>query len=127
MKPIKVAIESPFKGDEKKNEEFCRNICRYAVLNGFNPFAMHIFFTQFLKDSVKEERHLGITCGLDWTDHADEVWFCLRTEDEISEGMLLAIKRNKELISTGKIRTLKFLIFSQEGERQGEWVPRTES
>jgi|GEM_PF-6245954 len=122
IKP-KVAVESPFRGDEERNKQFCRNICRYAVLNGYNPFAMHLFFTQFLDDSKDEERGLGIECGLAWTDHADEIWFCLRSEDKISPGMVKAIERDKELLKKGQIRDLKFLLFTQEGKPVGEWTP----
>ena len=121
----KVAIESPFRGDEARNIEFCRNVCRYAVLNGFNPYAMHLFFTQFLDDSKAQERELGIKCGLAWTDDADEVWFCLRPGDEPSPGMIKAVARD-ELAKDKKVRILKFLQFTQEGELVGKWQPPAE-
>jgi hypothetical protein len=122
----KVDIESPFRGDETRNVEFCKNICRYAVLNGFNPYAMHLFFTQFLDDSKEHERDLGIKCGLAWTDHSDEIWFCLRPGDEPSSGMMKAVARDRELVKDGKVRILKFLQFTQEGELVGKWQPRAE-
>ncbi len=117
-----IAIESPFAGDVARNIEFCKNICRYAVLHGFNPYAMHLFFPQFLDDLSKEERFLGITCGLAWTDHAKEVWFCLRKEDKISPGMFKAIERNTELVQQGKGRVIRYLLFSQEGELVGSII-----
>jgi len=116
----KVAIESPYKGDVTKNTEFCQNVCKWAILNGLNPFAMHLFFTLFLNDSVELERNLGINCGLGWTDLADEVWFCLRPDDKISSGMTLAIERNKKVVKNGKIRKARFLLFLQEGYPLGQ-------
>jgi len=111
----KVAIESPYKGDVERNIEFCQNICKFAVQNGYNPFAMHLFYPQFLDDKITQERNLGIQCGLGWTDHANEVWFCLREEDKISQGMLRAIERNTELEKSEKFRKLRYLLFTQEG------------
>ncbi len=82
---------------------------------------MHIFFTQFLDDTIAHERSLGIECGLDWTDHSDEIWFCLRPGETASLGMRRAIERDQELVRAGKVRALKFLLFTQEGEPAGTW------
>lgn len=84
---------------------------------------MLIFYTQFLDDGKPHERELGISCGLQWTDFADEIWFCLRRTDSPSSGMLRAIERNQQLIKSGRMRVLKFLYFTQEGQPAGEWKP----
>ena len=118
-----VAIESPFKGkdvgDVRRNRVFAQNVCRYAVLEGYNPYAMHLFFTQFLKDGDAEERKLGINCGLAWTGHADEAWFCLRRDERPTAGMKLALDDHRRRIAHGARCTLKFLVFSQGGKLLG--------
>lgn len=113
-----VSIESPYKGDMDKNREFARNVCRYAVNAGYNPYAMHIFFTQFLEDGSPEERATGIECGLAWGALADEVWFCLRQGESLSEGMLLgetAIRNDPDR------PVIRYFHFTQAGELEGEY------
>lgn len=61
---IRVAIESPYKGGVTTNEAFAEAVCRFAVLAGYAPFAMHLHYVRFLSDDIPEERGLGITCGL---------------------------------------------------------------
>lgn len=117
-----VAIESPLKGDIQRNQEFCKNVCRFAIMNGFNPFAMHLFFTQFLDDTIEEERNLGIKSGLAWTDKAQEVWFCLRPEDRFTVGMNKALLRNNFLKKMKSDRKIRFLTFTQEGNFLGKII-----
>ncbi len=121
MSRTRVAIESPLRGDMERNVAFCRNVCQYAVSRGYNPYAMHLFFPQFLDDNDDEDRRVGIECGLGWTDFAEEVWFCLRPKDAVTEGMRLAAERHQELVREGKERVIKFYRFTQEGELIGEW------
>lgn len=110
-----VAIESPYKGDVARNEQFARNVCRYAVLAGYNPFAMHLLFPQFLRDGDQAERDVGITCGLAWTERASEVWFCLRPGDSMSGGMSLALAHHRARQISGVPIALKFFRFAQDG------------
>lgn len=108
---MRVLVESPFRGDEERNVQFCRNVCRALVFEGHNPYASHLFFPQFLDDGIKEERDAGILLGLDWGDQASHVYFCLRPEEQMSEGMLYALDRHQ---MTGKICFLRH--YTQEGQ-----------
>lgn len=99
-----LAIESPYAGDVPRNEAFARNVCRYAVECGHAPFAMHLLYTQFLDDLAPDERTAGIECGLSWTTHAEEVWFCLRPGEELSRGMKLGL----DAIGDRRGRILRF-------------------
>lgn len=47
----------------EKNLERARVAARYVVLNGYDPEATTIYFTQFLNDSITKERELGIKIG----------------------------------------------------------------
>lgn len=106
-----VLVESPFRGDEERNVQFCRNVCRAMVLEGKNPYASHLFFPQFLDDEIPAERDLGITLGLEWGDRAIDVYFCLRPNEGMSNGMQYALDRHQ---MTGKICRLRR--YTQEGQ-----------
>jgi hypothetical protein len=105
----RIAIESPYKGDVARNEQFARNLCHYAVTMKCNPYAMHLFFTQFLSDNSDSERDIGIACGLEWTALCEEVWFCLRRGEHLSSGMQKALRLHR-----GQ-RPVRFFFFTQEG------------
>lgn len=96
----RIVVESPFKAPtfegRAKNLRMALNICRYAVYHGFNPYASHVFFTQFLKDEIVDERLAGITCGLDWSRFAEQVWMVLREGEELSSGMMMALQFHME-------------------------------
>ena len=70
----KVYICSPYRGDVEHNVGNARRYCRMAVDNGFIPVAPHIYFTQFLDDSVEKERKAGIEAGIQLMLECDEVW-----------------------------------------------------
>lgn len=110
-----VAIESPYAGDVRVNEEFARRACRYAVDEGYAPFAMHLFYTQFLDDQSAAERNIGIGCGLAWTANAAEVWFCLREGEELTPGMRKALDAERKRIKTPQARPIRNLVFSVSG------------
>ena len=103
VKPKKVFICSPFapRGETKEEmqKDMDRNIritqraCRYAALNGNVPYAPHLFFTQFLKDSDKAEREYGQIMGLIWLAQCSELWIIGR---RISPGMEKEIRKAKE-------------------------------
>jgi len=116
-----VAIESPYAGNVEKNLEFARNICRYALANGKNPYAMHLFFPQLMSDNIPSERKLGIECGLAWTNQAQEVWFCLRPDEKISNGMQVAIDEFEK--NRKNRQNAYYYLFEQDGTFLGEWKP----
>ena len=96
----KVFICSPFspEGDteEEKKKNLMRNVsqaqlaCRYASLEGYIPYAPHLYFTQYLNDEDKEDREFGQEMGLLWLKSCDELWVIGR---RISCGMHKEIKK----------------------------------
>lgn len=85
-----VFICSPFSGDEQTNIENARRYCRFAVDQGYAPFAPHLFFPQFMDDSDKEDRETGIFMGIIMLTKCAEIWvFGAR----VSKGMAQEIRK----------------------------------
>ena len=80
----RVYIASPLSGDVKRNLQFARQACRYAISEEMTPFCPHLLYTQMLDDSDPEERQLGIDMGNRMLRLCDELWLC---GDRISPGM----------------------------------------
>jgi hypothetical protein len=100
-----VIIESPYKGDIKRNKEYAFKAALDSLSRGECPFGSHIFYTQFLDDSIPEQRKQGIEAGFTWWKHADLIAFY--TDLGWSDGMKVAIKRCKELNKAFSIRKIK--------------------
>lgn len=90
-----VFICSPFSNANpdkfKENVEFAKKFCRYAMLWGKIPFAPHLYFPKFLNDGTKDEREIGITCGLSILERCKELWLCL--DKPVSIGMRIELGR----------------------------------
>jgi hypothetical protein len=107
-----LVIESPYAGDVAANVQFCENVCRYAVEQGYAPFASHLLYTRFLDDTVPAERAEGIECGLAWAGAAPaDIWFCLRPGEQPTRGMKYA--RHRYIVQG---RAFIFKRFTHEGE-----------
>ncbi len=85
-----VYICSPLRGNYEENTKNAIDYCRNAILRGdlfgpaILPIAPHIYFTQFLDDTVPREREKGLSLGLSLLSKCDELWIYGKT---ISEGM----------------------------------------
>lgn len=102
----KVLIETCFRPDPTKypvgttrhemhlqyNRMLAKNVCLWAVRQGYNPYASHLFFPQFLSDEDPTERALGIQLGLEWGLVAQESWFVVREREMLSRGQLIGLK-----------------------------------
>lgn len=73
FRPI-VYICSPYSGEVEKNVVAARRYCRFAVNQGYIPFAPHLLFPQFLDDSDETERELGLLFGNALMSKCTEVW-----------------------------------------------------
>ena len=74
MKRPLIFICSPYRGDVEANVQKARSYCRFAIRRGCIPFAPHLFFTQFLDDSIACEREDGMTMGLSMLALCGELW-----------------------------------------------------
>jgi hypothetical protein len=70
---VRAILESPYAGDVEKNVDFARKVCRSLMRSGFNCFASHLYYTQFLNDDIPAERLMGIDAGLEWAEVVDTV------------------------------------------------------
>lgn len=57
-------ICSPCRGDYEKNIIKAQEYCREAMNDGLLPIAPHVYFTQFVDDTDREDRKRGLRCGL---------------------------------------------------------------
>ena len=83
-----VFICSPYRGDTITNAENARAYCSFAVSQGCIPFAPHLLFTQFLDDTLMDERMMGLYMGAEMLRLCDELWYF----GEPSEGMAAEIE-----------------------------------
>ena len=79
-----VYISSPLRGDMEKNMEKAKDYCAYAASCGVIPLAPHTIFTQYLNDTVPEQREQGLRMGHELLERCDELWVM---GDTISQGM----------------------------------------
>ena len=89
-----VYICSPCRGDYEKNLANARRYCRQVMelMPDAIPVAPHLYFTQFLDDTVEDERDRGLSAGIDLLDMCDEIILF----GEPSEGMSREIQYAKE-------------------------------
>lgn len=66
-----VIIESPYAGDIIVNVAYAKSCLLDSLRRGEAPIASHLLYTQVLKDSIPEERTMGIEAGLAWSKVAD--------------------------------------------------------
>lgn len=86
QEPEKAAVEF------EKNLERAKVAARYAILNGYDPEATTIYFTQFLNDSVTLERELGMKIGQSRLAKCDEIWDIRDIDEKHSSGMTSDLK-----------------------------------
>jgi len=89
-----IYVASPLRGEYEKNMAKARQYCKYVTDQGFIPYAPHLLFTQFMDDTIPEEREAGMAMGREMLKRCDELWVFGET---ISEGMAAEIELAKEL------------------------------
>lgn len=87
-----VYIASRFAGDTERNTERAQGYCRFAVSKGCIPLAPHLHYPQFMDDSDREQRELGLFFALVLLGKCDELWVF----DKPSEGMAREIAKAKK-------------------------------
>lgn len=89
-----IYIASPYAGDIRRNVEFAKSACRYAMELGYTPVAVHLLYPQFLDDGDPAQRAAGLTMGHRVLEACDELWVC---GERISTGMAAEITEAKKL------------------------------
>ena len=89
-----IYVASPFAGDIERNAERARGYCRFVISRGGIPFAPHLLFPQFLDESDRQQRELGLFFALKLLAKCDELWaFGERISDGMSREIAKAQKR----------------------------------
>ncbi|MBQ3184190.1 MAG: DUF4406 domain-containing protein [Clostridia bacterium] len=116
----KIYVCSRLAGDVNNNIEKAKGYARFVAKDcGAIPIAPHIYFTQFLDDTVPEERSFGMMAGLLLLSQCDELWYF---GDSVSSGMVREIVAAKEqnipvrYISASEIERIK----NENGGTQNE-------
>lgn len=105
-----IYVCSPYKGDVEYNVAKTRRYCRFAFTQGVVPFAPHLHNTQFLDDTVLDERNKGMILGLHMLNRSDELW---AFGDKNTEGMIAEIQAAERL-------GIPIKYFNDRCERRGE-------
>ena len=107
FRPI-VYICSPYSGNVNRNIEMARKYCRFAVDKHYLPIAPHLLFTQFMDDTIPEERETAIFMNFVLMSKCVEMWVF---GDVISKGMQSEINRAKR-------KNMKIRYFTEEMEEK---------
>lgn len=101
-----VFVCSPLAGDVKHNLANARRYSRFAVDSGVIPFTPHLLYPQFLDDTDKAERSLGIFFGLVFLSRCEELWVFGRV---YSKGMRVEMAKARK-------RGMKIRFFNEQCE-----------
>lgn len=107
FRPI-VYICSPYSGDIERNTENARRYSRFAVDQHCLPITPHIYFTQFMNDTIPDERATALFMNLVLMSKCAELWVF---GDVISKGMKAEIDRAKR-------KHMKIRYFTEEMEEK---------
>lgn len=89
-----VYICSPLRGDIERNIKKAIGYSKFAASMGVVPLAPHTIFTQYLDDTIPEEREQGLRMGIELLKKCNQIWVF---GDVISEGMQAEINLAIEL------------------------------
>lgn len=90
----RTVVESPLKGTDgnyARNVRYSRLACLDCIRRGEAPFAGHLIMTQFLDDTVPEQRSAGIAAHLAWAAAGDAV--AIYQDLGISPGIQMGIDK----------------------------------
>lgn len=89
-----MIIETPYAARPGRtveaNLEYARLCCLDSISRGEAPFASHLLYTQFLDDTIREQRFLGMLCGFNWIVTAEAT--IVYEDYGVSQGMLQGIE-----------------------------------
>lgn len=113
-----IYICSPLRGDIEKNIQKAQGYCREAVelWPDVIPIAPHVYCTQFLDDTIPQEREAGMELGIALLDMCDELW--VYGINNPSEGMKKEIAYAEEHGIPVKNAAILYKLRELEGTRK---------
>jgi hypothetical protein len=123
----RVILESPYAGNFKLNEmygEFCMHDC--IVNHNEAPYASHLLYTRdnVLRDTIPEERKLGIEAGFFWRECAEMTVFYI--DLGMTEGMEQGIKDCMKKGLPYEVRGLSDDVWERFEEEKNKRFPNEE-
>lgn len=112
----RAIIESPFAGEVERNKEYLERLLRWAIQNGFTPYASHKMLTDCLDDLNPAERLLGISGAHAWREVADVT--IVGMDYGISDGMAMGIGHANNI----RQRVLNVYIGTNDAPRKTNWI-----
>lgn len=91
-----VYLCSPLRGNYEENMKRVTEYCKTASELGVITFAPHLYFTQFYRDTIPEEREKGLQLGLAMLDKCEELWVM---GNRITQEWLLKLHMQRSIIS----------------------------
>ncbi len=89
-----IFVCSPYRGNVEYNTSRAQGYCRFIHSRGNIPFAPHLHNTQFLDESIPEEREAGIMLGLQFLLRSDELWLF---GDKLTDGMKAELRAAQQM------------------------------
>jgi len=103
-------IESPYahKSDFEwlRNIQYARIACKEETFLQRTAFASHLFYTQYLDDTVAHERKLGIESGFKIMELTKDVVQVFYVDFGMSKGMIQAVEKGEKLGVQQEFKTL---------------------
>lgn len=84
-----IYIASPYRGDMDINTMRAKRYARFVARQTAVPICPHIYLTQFLDDTISEEREAGLYLGIQMLKRCSEIWVF---GSYVSEGMTREIE-----------------------------------
>ena len=94
----RVFICSPYRKNEFHGVYYNHHIailaCRYAISQGYAPYAPHLYLPMCLNDRDEDQRWTALDIGREFIFVCEELW---QIGDYVSEGMQLEIELAEDL------------------------------
>lgn len=90
----KVFVCSPFQGDADENVKLAKFAAHILTACSYLPVVPHLYFPQFLDDSIPNERIKGIKMGVQLMECCDRLWV---VGTKITSGMEYELQEAKRL------------------------------
>lgn len=90
-----IFVCSPYRGNVEYNTSRAKGYCRFVQSKGYAPYAPHLHNTQFLDESIHEEREAGIMLGMQLLKRSDEMWLFGNRLTDGMEAELMKAQRMK--------------------------------
>ena len=90
-----VYVISPYRWEVERNVKYAKQLVLDLIIDWYNRLRSHLYHTNFLDDTSREEREIGMRLWLDWIYYCR--YYYVWDDFQISEGMKREIELAKKL------------------------------